>query len=456
MGLTVRLLLNGGPQLWPVSCCECALNEGLSSLLDGDGDHDALHFRVVLERVLALVPAPARLLVASERARHVEVVVAVDPNGARLELLGHGKRVADVPGADAGSEAVHRAVGAPNRLIVIFEGQDLHDGPKDLLLADGHRVRDAREDGRRDEVALGAHPGTAQDAGGALGLADLNEPQNLVELNFVDLGAKVADGYGGGKGQVDRAVPVALGRALPKCFGESHHLGGEGLGDLLVDEDATRGDAALAHVQEEPHVRSGCGLVQVGVLAHDQRGLAAELEGHLFEVGLRGRRDDLVADERGAGEGHFADAGVPGNQVARRVAVAVDDVDRAGGEARLVEQVAKHQHGQGRLLTQLEHRRAAHGEGRAQLPRGHEQGEIPGDDLAANADGLVRRVGEGGVRVMGRHEDLAADLVRPAGIVAKALDHVHDVDRVGDVPRLAVVPALYLSKLGAVLFNQVG
>src|SRR5450755_4636919 len=75
--------------------------------LGGDG----LDLGVVVQHLVAHLTAPAGLLVAAERQRGVEHVVAVDPDRAGPELLGQGVRLGDVPGPDAGPEAVFAVVG---------------------------------------------------------------------------------------------------------------------------------------------------------------------------------------------------------------------------------------------------------------------------------------------------------------------------------------------------------
>lgn len=99
----------------------------------------------------------------------------------------------------------------------------------------------------------------------------------------------------------------------------------------------------MAHVDEEADVARRRGLIEIGVLADDHRRLATQLQGDLFEVAVAGRYDNFVADGRGPGEGHLLNVHVVGDQVARRVAVAVDDVDDAGREASLLDEVAHHQ-----------------------------------------------------------------------------------------------------------------
>ena len=88
----------------------------------------------------------------------------------------------------------------------------------------------------------------------------------------------------------------------------------------------------------------------------------------------------------------------------------------------------------------------------ADLPRGHQQREVPGHDQADHAD----RLAQGQVEPRLRHRDrLAEDLVRGAGVVVEHEAHPGDLAaRPGD--RLAHVPALELGELLGVLLDQGG
>ena len=110
--------------------------------------------------------------------------------------------------------------------------EDLLDGSEDLLLGDAHVVGDVGEDGRLDEVAAVAVALAARQQAGALLLARLDQRQDLVELVLVDLRALLDV-------QVERVAHRAPLR--PR-----HTLSHELVVDLVLDEDARAGAAALA------------------------------------------------------------------------------------------------------------------------------------------------------------------------------------------------------------------
>jgi hypothetical protein len=177
----------------------------------------------------------------------------------------------------------------------------------------------------------------------------------------------------------------------------------------------------------------------------------------LLEVPGR-RVHDQLADLGRPGEGDLVDHRVGGEGGPGRLAVAGDDVHHAVGDARLGQQAGEADRGQRRLLGRLQHHRVAGGQRRPELPRGHQQREVPRDDLADHADRLPQRVGvEVGAGHVG-HRDVdrvALDLGRPARHVVEQVRRQRDVGAEGDGVGLAVVQALELRELLGVLEDQV-
>ena len=127
-------------------------------------------------------------------------------------------------------------------------------------------------------------------------------------------------------------------------------------------------------------------LLDVAGVENDVRALATELEGDLLQVGRRGGLHDGAAHGGGAGEGDLVDVHVGGDGGASDLAEAGDDVEDTSGEAGLLDEVGKDKGGQRGLLGSLHDDGVAGGQGGADLPGEHEDGEVPGDDLAADAE----------------------------------------------------------------------
>src|SRR5919109_5669124 len=102
--------------------------------------------------------AEAGLLVAAERRAWSEAVVRVRPHDARAQALCHPKDARALLRPDAGAQAVRRVVRLLDRLFRRAEGEDRQDRAEDLLLRDSVALRDVREDGRREPVALLRQP----------------------------------------------------------------------------------------------------------------------------------------------------------------------------------------------------------------------------------------------------------------------------------------------------------
>lgn len=113
-------------------------------------------------------------LVAAEGDLRVELVVAVDPDGARVDLVGDRDGARDVAREDGRREAVLARVGLLDDVGVVLERRDDEDRAKDLLVEDLHAGLDVGKDGRLDEVALGAVALAAGDERRALVLARLD------------------------------------------------------------------------------------------------------------------------------------------------------------------------------------------------------------------------------------------------------------------------------------------
>src|SRR5699024_1313240 len=99
---------------------------------------------------------------------------------------------------------------------------------------------------------------------------------------------------------------------------------------------------------------------------------------------------DQTTRRRLTGECHLADALVRGQGLARLGAEAVDDVEDSGRE-QITDEFGEDEDRRRGLLGRFEDDAVAGGERRGQLPGGHEQGEVPRNDLSDHAEGLLDR-----------------------------------------------------------------
>ena len=156
---------------------------------------------------------------------------------------------------------------------------------------------------------------------------------------------------------------------------------------VLGHDDAGQRHADLT-VERALLLRDGCcGGGEVVVVEDDRGRLAAELE-RVARKPSAGRGGDLPTDVAGAGEGDLVDARVA-HELVGHDAVAVDDVEHAGGKADLLGDLGEDPQLAGRLGRRLEHDGAAGEERRGDLVGGERQRGVPRDDRTDDADGLV-------------------------------------------------------------------
>ncbi len=216
-----------------------------------------------------------------------------------------------------------RIASSTSRTLITADGR-----AEDLLLGDPHLGIDVAED-RRPVVEALVEPVAGGDlAAGeerrALVLADRRVRVDLLERGLVD----------------DRAdVRVLLpADSEPELLGRAHEPRGELVVDALLRDHAARGGAALAGSAERRPEDALDGEVEVGVVEHDDRVLAAELEVDVLQaVGCVLRH--LDAGLARAGERDHRHVGVGDDRVPDLSPAPVDDVDDAAGDAGLDQQL---------------------------------------------------------------------------------------------------------------------
>jgi hypothetical protein len=127
-------------------------------------------------------------------------------------------------------------------------------------------------------------------------------------------------------------------------------------------------------------------------------------------------------------------AGVPGPG---------DDVDHAGRQVGLLAHLGEQQRRQRGGLGRLEHDRVPARQRRGDLPREHQQREVPGDDLPAHPE-----------RARVEPEPGPVELVGPAGVVEEVRRRGRHVDVAGLADRLAVVDGLEHGELAGPLLQD--
>jgi hypothetical protein len=399
---------------------------------------DSLNLGVVGKSSLSKLTSDTRLLESSEGKLGGEHVVHVDPAGSGLEAVGDLHGGVDVLGVDSGSKTVGSSVSEGDDLVDGLELGDRSNGSEDLLLHDLHVHLNISEDSRLNEVTSLSETLSSGNDGSSLSLSGLNVSHDTLELKSGNL----------------RSLEGVLGEGVSELVlgNTGLELFNEGVVNLLLDVDTGSSTAGLSVVEEDSHVGPLNGLVEVGVLEDDVGGLSSELEGDLLEVGIGGSLHDGASNEGGSSESDLVDVHVGGDSSSGNPSETGDDVKNSSGETSLLDEVGTDEGGEGSLLSGLQDNGVSGGKSRSDLPGPHEKGEVPGDNLSTDSDGLVLGVVEGSGHGV---DDLSVDLVGPSSVVSQTSGS-HGNITLGKGNGLSVVQRLNRGKEKKVLLHKVG
>lgn len=186
-------------------------------------------------------------------------------------------------------------------------------------------------------------------------------------------------------GKIERISDLVLGDPLLEPLKEL-------VVDTLLNVDAGASAANLSVVVEDTNVGPLDGVLDIGVVEDDVRGLAAELEGDLLQVGIGGGAENGTADEGGTSEGNLVDTHVGGHGGTGDAAETGDQVNDTLGETGLVNEGSGDETGERSLLGSLEDDRVTGSDGGTDLPGPHEHGEVPTSRMSGFA--MHRRIYE--------------------------------------------------------------
>ena len=114
------------------------------------------------------------------------------------------------------------------------------------------------------------------------------------------------------------------------------------------------------------------GLLQVCVVKDDIGALSAQFQGYVLQVALGRCFQDLAPDECRTSEGDFLDLHVMSDSIANSVSVADEDVDDAGRETSLVDELGYAESSQGCELRGLENDGVSRCQRGPEFPSQHE------------------------------------------------------------------------------------
>lgn len=297
---------------------------------------------------------------------------------------------------------------------------------------------DIGEDGRLNEVTLGSVTLTTGDKGSTLLLAVVDVLHDAVELQLRDLRTLESVGSEG-------VAELVGGGALLEA-------GNELVVDAFLDQDTGTSAAALAVVEEDTEVGPRDGVVDVGVVEDNVRGLATQLKSDLLQVALGGSLENHTTNQGRTSEGNLVDIHVARDSSTGDTAEAREDVNYTRGEASFLDELGGIETRQRGLFSGLEDNDVTGSDGRSNLPGPHQKREVPGNNLTTDTNGLVAGVGK---RLRVGINGLAVNLIGPATVVAKTAGGASNVD-LSHGEGLAVVKGFDSSKDVAITLKEVG
>ena len=234
--------------------------------------------------------------------------------------------------------------------------------------------------------------------GGRESLAAAEQPRSFAARlgDRVEIGAELS-GIDRGAHVHSRLHAVShpqLSCALDERFGQLRRDGGRG-------DDARSRRAPLAGAAERALDDPFHSQIEIRVVHHHHRILAAHLEGHLHAS----RRDALVEaqpDFVRAREAHGLDPGIVGERIADGPAGSGDDVQHARRKPRLHQRLREQVRADRGQRRRLEDRGAACDQRRRRLPDGNGEGEVPRRDQRHGSDGLAQREAERAAHLRGQ------------------------------------------------------
>ncbi len=232
------------------------------------------------------------------------------------------------------------------------------------------------------------------------------------------------------------------------------YAGHEGILDRALDKEARAGGAHLALVVEDRGGSGLGGLVQIGRISeHEVRALATALQPGALEIRFPGALQQPPTDGGGAGERQRIHVHVQRQRFARPLTMAGKHIEHAIRHPRLGHQRGQADRAQRRALGGLEHHGIARRQGWRDLPRCHQQREVPRHDHRHHAHRLA---GDQAQRIQRGRGNLAVHLVHRLGGPAQAAHDTGQIALACVADRLAHVQGFQQRERIGVLFHQVG
>ena len=196
---------------------------------------------------------------------------------------------------------------------------------------------------------------------------------------------------------------------------------------------------------------SGYGLIHVAIGEDDVWALPAQFKRCSLQSIGRALGNQLgrihVTRER-----DLVDVGMSHHGIAGGFTHPVEQIDDTGRKARFLHQLAHSQNRKRRLFGRLHDNGVTAGQSRTPLPCRHQQRKVPGNDLAHDANGLAKGIGQ---EVAPNRDRFSFDLVGPAREISQTVHNAAQVAAsIGN--RLAAIQRFQPSQLFGICLDQIG
>ena len=305
---------------------------------------------------------------------------AVDVADARADLAGDAQPPRGIAGEDGGGQAIVAVVGQFDGVGLVARVDHADDRAEAFVAKQLHLARDTIDDmGGHQDIVRGF---PAHQQARAMGQRIVDQRPAMGDRFRIDHRAQ----RGGSLARVADGKRLDLGL----------EAAGEFVGNGIDDDDPLGAHADLALVHEGPEGRRLDRFIEVGILQHHQRGLAAQFEQAGFQMVRRAPGDDPAHRGR-AGEvdaAHFRRVDQRAHHRARVGRGIGDDLHHALGKPGVGKGLDDQGMGARALFGGLEDHRIAAGQRRGDGPHPQNDRRIPRRNAQDHADRFAQGHGQ--------------------------------------------------------------
>src|SRR4051812_15854221 len=228
--------------------------------------------------------------------------------------------------------------------------------------------------------------------------------------------------------------------------------------NILFNHQPRTGTATLAVIEKDCVSRPGNRRIEIARIPEDNiRRFAAEFEAYLFRVSSSSTHNYFPYFRR-TGESNFVHIIVAGEGCTRSLTEAGDNVHDAFGDTRFEQQFSQSQRAEGSLFGGFKDGAIPRGQSGGKFPSGHEQREIPGNDLSDYPYWLPQRKGlKLGARSIGNTDGngIPLNFCGPTSHIMKNIRSQRNICHAGNCTRFAIIKGFHLGEFVRIFEQQI-